>query len=151
MKLTKKKTFLSIGFLIATIASISTAFAFGGHHKDPSKRADHIVEKVAKKLSLNTEQKDKLIIVKEAALSMHQKMHENKQGMEQDILSIVGDSTLDESLILDRINTKTETIRTQAPEMVAALAQFYNSLDAQQQETVRAKIQKKVKRMSKRD
>ncbi len=35
-------------------------------------------------------------------------------------------------------------MRTQAPELVAALAGFYNSLDAQQQEKVRTKVQKKM-------
>ncbi|MGH1439121.1 MAG: Spy/CpxP family protein refolding chaperone [Cellvibrionaceae bacterium] len=144
MKLTKKAALLSMGVATAVIASIGTVFAFGGHHHDPTKRADRIAEKMTKKLSLNVEQQDKLTIAKDAALHLHQKMHQDRQTLEEDILSLVSSETLDEALILEHINAKTDAIKAQAPEMVAALAGFYNSLDAKQQEKVRAKVERKM-------
>jgi Spy/CpxP family protein refolding chaperone len=146
MRKTKKTTFISAGIFAVLIASVGSVFAFGGHHHghDPAKRASHMVEKVAKKLSLNEDQKEKLSILKEAALALHQEMHQNRQLLGKDILSLVSGDTLDEALILDHVNTKTTMVRDQAPVVVAKLADFYNSLDADQQEKVRAKLQKKM-------
>ena len=151
MKVTKKATFLSLGLITLLLSGIGSVFAFDRDHHNPEKRAQHIMDKVTKKLSLNAEQKDKLAIAKDAALALHQQMHQGKETLGQDIMSVVSNETLNETLILERINAKTEAVQAGAPELVAALAGFYNSLDVEQQAKVRKKLEKKMRHLRDHD
>ncbi len=149
MKMTKKTALLTMGLLGFILAG--TVFAFGGHHHNPEERATYMVEKITKKLSLNNEQKNKLTVLKDSMLTLRSDIKQDKAVLKQDLLSSVSGTTLDEAVILGHIEQKAETLHTRAPEFVAALGEFYNSLDANQQEKVRTKINKFVQRMQHHD
>ena len=145
-RIPKKVVFFVMGVFAA---GASAVYAFGGHHHDPQEKAGYIVHKITKKLDLTDAQQEKLNIAKDAALAMHQAMHNERLNMAQDIQTLFSGSTLDQQLILNHINQKTVSVREQAPEVVAALAGFYDSLDAQQQEKIRTKVNKKLRHMKK--
>lgn len=137
-----KRAVLVVAGLLAVGAS--AVYAFGGHHFDHDDKAEYVVQKITKKLKLTDVQQEKLQIVKDAALAMHQSMRQEKLGMMSDIQLLLSNDTLDQQLILNHINQKTDTVREQAPTVVAALADFYDSLDAQQQAKIRDKVGKKL-------
>lgn len=140
----KTRTKVVAAFL-GVFAVVSTAFAFGGKHHGPEKRLDRMVEKVAKKLDLDDSQKEKLTIAKEAALTLHQAVRNDRQALQNDILSLVSSETFDQALVLDHINAKTNAVQENMPAVVAAVGDFYDSLNAEQQAEIRKRVEKKMK------
>jgi Spy/CpxP family protein refolding chaperone len=136
----KKVVFIVAGLFIGA----SAVFAFSGYHKSEEK-AEYIVYKITKKLDLNEAQQEKLNLAKDAMLEMRRSMRSEKRSMVADIQAILGSDTLDQQLILDNITKKTDMVREQAPDVVAAVADFYNSLDMEQQEKIRKKVNKKLR------
>lgn len=130
--------------ILGVFAIVGTGFAYGGKHYTSEKHMNRMVERVAKKLSLDDSQKDKLSIAKEAALSLRQSMHNDRETLQNDILSLVSGDTFDQELVLKHINAKTEAVRDNSPMLVAAVADFYNSLNAEQQAQVRKRVEKKI-------
>jgi protein CpxP len=59
----------------------------------------------------------------------------------------VASDTMDQELVLKHVNAKADAVRDQAPAVVAAVADFYDSLNAEQQAQIRSKVEKKIERM----
>ena len=141
MKLSKKIFFTFAGIL----AFVGTVFAFSKHHHDAAEHADYIVHKMTKKLALQATQVEKLNTAKEVILQTHQTFNENKPNWHTDIKYLVSQDNLDRELIIKHINDKVLAVQTQAPIVVNAVADFYDSLDSEQQAKIRKKLEKHLK------
>lgn len=142
MKFSKKIIFSLLG--IFTLAG-SAVYAFGGHGHNPEKRAEHIVEKISKKLALNDVQKAKLVEAKEVILAARKDMHSSKNGMHKNLTDVLSGDTLDREKVLSLINAKTNAVESKAPVIINAVANFYDSLDQEQQAKIRNKVEKHLK------
>jgi protein CpxP len=119
-----------------------------GHHgwhasgdEDIAKFKARAVDKLADRLALDAAQKARL-----AALM--DRVHEQRVALRgatdprQDLLSLVKDGTFDRWHAQDLVNTKLQAVRDKGPQVIAAMAEFYDGLKPEQQQKVRDYLQR---------
>jgi len=144
MKTFKKLALFIAGGLIA--AGTVVACGSGFHHASAEKKAEHIVEEINDELTLNDSQQAKLNTLKDHVLKLRQEHKANKTKTHEELRALLDKPYLDEEVILSHVNTKTAYINQQAPEVIAMLADFYNSLDESQKNELREHVDKFSKR-----
>lgn len=122
-----------------------------GHHRHPGPGAtqeeqarwrDKMVDRVAGKLDLNAEQKQRL-----AALAA--KLHEQRNAMRgagdprAEVQALVAGDKFDRTKAQAFVNEKAAAVTQRSPEVIAALGDFYDSLNPAQQAKVREFLQKR--------
>lgn len=134
---------VSGGLLVASL----TACGGGWRHKSPEKRMAHMVEYVTDELSLTAPQVEKLDAVKKQVLSSRERFKRDST------IEVVSQSIASEVMDRDGLKTlaadKTRILNEEAPQLIDALGDFYDSLDAEQQAQVRKKLEKVKKRFDK--
>lgn len=135
---------------IAIVSSVlvfgaGTLVACGHHHKNPEERAEWMEEKIADKLDLNDMQKEKLAAVKSEMMKLRKEFKGDQDSNREQALAIVSQSTLDQDALLNMISTRTQAVSNNAPQIVAALGDFYDNLSPEQQVQVREHIEKGMK------
>ena len=132
------------GLIVSGLLLMGAASGCGHRHASPEQRADHIVEKIKDKLDLNEEQTSKLVIAKNEILRIRQEMKAQKTQTRTDIFEMLEQPKLDQNRILSMVKDKTQAVNEKAPEIVVAVAGFYDSLTPEQQKTLREKIKDKM-------
>lgn len=129
----------------ALVVAAGSLAACGYHHKTPEERAEWMVEKVADRLDLNDTQKQKLDVVKIEMMKLRNEFKGEQEKTREQVLGIVSQTTLDQDTLLSMINARTQAVSNNAPQIVAALGDFYDNLNPEQQAEVREKIEKGTK------
>ncbi len=142
MKHKKKVIVIIVASIVAFTGSV---FAYNRYHSSPEEHAQHIIKKVSKKLDLDDAQVSMLNIAKDSILQAHKSMHESRSDIHKDIGDILSEDTLDRTAILNHINNKADAVKAEAPSVVNALADFYDSLNVEQQAKIRHKIERHIK------
>jgi Spy/CpxP family protein refolding chaperone len=108
-----------------------------GHHRqgDASAFAEHLAAKLGRRLDLNDQQQAKL----EALLSALQQQRQalRRDALFQDITGLLAGSTLDRTATRQLVGERLATAQAAVPALVDALADFYDALDAEQQQALR--------------
>lgn len=138
----KKLAIIGTGTLLV-IGSIS---ACSHKYRDPEHRAQKMVEWVADDLELNEAQKDKLNILSKKMLTSRKQMREQFSSSRDEMKNMLSQPKLDEKKILRMVHKHTQAMNEQAPGIVAAMADFYNTLSPEQ----RTNLGKKMDGMHKR-
>lgn len=126
---------ISAVVLTIGVAGGATAYAknkFG----NPEKRATHMVNYISDELSLDATQEQNLVALKDQLLVAKNLMTEQWGNTRDEVDGLLAADTFDQALALEMISSRTQTIDTIAPETVAALGQFLDSLDAEQKADV---------------
>jgi Spy/CpxP family protein refolding chaperone len=127
--MTKRKKILLASLLsIVTFGSVA-AFSGGQHCFNPEKRAAFMVKRMTHKLDLNETQVTHLKAVQQLMSQHHKAKKEQGRG---ELLSLLDAPELDQNQALSLLENRTEQIKQNAPEMIAAIADFTNSLSAEQ-------------------
>jgi Spy/CpxP family protein refolding chaperone len=96
-----------------------------------------VVEKVSKKLELNETQKIKLVNLKDELLAVRKTMRSDRDEKRAEVLAMMKQPTLDREKVNTMVQQKINVASTQAPVVIDAMADFYDSLDdAQRAELV---------------
>ena len=114
------------------------------HPKTPEERADWMVNKISDKLDLNDAQKAKLEVVKTEMMKLRTQFDGDKAASEKKMLEIVSKPKMDRDALLNMINARTQAVSTNAPQIVTALGDFYDSLNPDQQKKVRDEMKEKM-------
>jgi uncharacterized membrane protein len=118
---------LSIGVVTAGVAG------YGYHHfGDPQKRAEWMMERLENKLELNADQTAILQSLADQLLAVRSDFTQDRDAKKDQLLTLVSADTLDQQTLLDMVTEKTQNVEQQAPAIIAAIADFTDSLDAQQ-------------------
>jgi protein CpxP len=130
--------------VVASLGACSHRSEGSRWNASPEKSAEmraRVVNKVSGKLDLDAAQKAKLEIL--AA-----KLHEQRlalmgtgQTPRSEMLALVAGDQFDRTRAQSLVTEKTAALTAKSPEVVAALGDFYDSLNAAQQEKVRAFMQ----------
>jgi protein CpxP len=139
-----KIALISIGLVIAAVGIVGASSGFCDKRGNPEEFANHMVEKITKKLSLREDQVAKLEIAKTELLSIKKDMSAQRQTMRTSFIDLIEKPTLDQQTILSMVKEKTQSVNDKAPQVVVALAGFYDSLNPEQQEMLREKIKDKM-------
>lgn len=138
-----KIALISLGLVIVAVGAMG-ASGFCDKRGNPEEFANHMVEKITKKLSLSEDQVAKLEIAKTELLAIKKDMNAQRQTMRTSFVDMIEKPTLDQQTILSMVKEKTQTVNDKAPQVVVALAGFYDSLNPEQQEKLREKIKDKM-------
>ena len=107
------------------------------HSATAEERGEWVVEKVSKKLELNETQKIKLVNLKDELLAVRKTMRSDRDEKRAEVLAMMKQPTLDREKVNSMVQQKINVASTQAPVVIDAMADFYDSLDdAQRAELV---------------
>ncbi|MEM7292364.1 MAG: Spy/CpxP family protein refolding chaperone [Pseudomonadota bacterium] len=106
------------------------------HHGD---HMGHAVDHISEELELNDGQRAQLETLGHTLMSFKKTL---RSGDEVDIiLASVQGSTLDQAALNSLIENKLLTAQAQAPQVINAVAEFYDGLDSSQQSEARDKLE----------
>jgi Spy/CpxP family protein refolding chaperone len=102
-----------------------------------------MIERVSSKLDLNADQKKRLTVLAD-------KLHEQRLALvpagkepRADLQALVAGDKFDRTRAQTLVTEKTAAITSKSPEVIAAMADFYDSLNPAQQQKVREFMQKR--------
>lgn len=98
---------------------------------------EKMVNRVAGKLDLNADQKQRLSALGDKLHAQRVALMGQASDPRAEIKALVAGDKFDAVRAQALINEKTATVHATSPEVIAALADFYNSLNAVQQQKVR--------------
>ncbi len=150
MKTWIKRTLIGLtGATIALggLAACGHRMHHGGWRGDatPEQQAEwrgKMVDRVASKLELNAEQKAKLT-------TLGDKLHAQRLAVRgsadprADMQSLVAGDTFDRAKAQALVQQKTDAVRAGSPDLIAAMGDFYDSLNPAQQQKVREFMQRR--------
>ncbi len=137
---------------VLSVGLVGGVAAFGGHcpkgdghgyGHGHEQRAERMVERIAGKLDLNQEQIAKLDKLKEDLLSLRTEMRENRSQHKQELMALITAPTLDQDKVLNMLKEKTQAEEQRAPEMIAAIANFSDSLTVEQKQELAETLEKR--------
>lgn len=133
----KKSTKITTAIVIALgIAGTSAAVAGKNYMQNHENRAEHAVSFISSKLDLDTTQEQALTALKDQVLIAKNTMSEQMQTARSDVRSLVDAESFDQGKALELVTTKTATVDAVAPELVVALGNFLDTLDASQKQEI---------------
>ena len=94
------------------------------------------MEKVTNELDLNDAQKSKLELVRKEVLAARQEIRADRDQTRNEVLAMLEQPQLDRQKVLAMVEQKTSSINQQAPQVVNALGDFYDSLSTEQRKTL---------------
>jgi protein CpxP len=124
-----------------------------GHHRHgyganatPEQAAEFrgkMVERVSSKLDLDAAQKQKLTVLGDKLHEQRIAMMGTSKDPRADLKALVAGATFDKTRAQALVTEKTAAINGKSPEVIAALADFYDSLNPAQQQKVREFMDKR--------
>jgi periplasmic protein CpxP/Spy len=113
---------------------------YGGYamsDDDAAKMKARMVEKVGIRLDLDEAQKAKLGVLADQLRAQRKALVGNTTDPRAELQSLVAGPTFDRAKAKSLVEAKTGAITAQSPEVIAAMADFYDSLKPEQQAKVR--------------
>ena len=139
--------------LIGAAALFGTfaAFSHHGHHRfgwqamseeDAAKMKARVVEKVGAKLELDEAQKAKLGVLADKLREQRKVFVGETKDPRAELQSLIAGPSFDRNKAQVLVQAKTQAVQVGSPEVIAALADFYDSLKPEQQAKVREFMQR---------
>ena len=140
-----KRSTKIISVVLLSFGIIGGVFAYAKHkYRDPAVFAEHIVEHISDELTLDDAQQQALSTLKDTVLESRQKMRDQVKPLPDEIINLLSADTFDQTKALEIVNNKTATINASAPEVIAALGNFMDGLNAEQKSEVLEFVKHKV-------
>lgn len=114
--------------------------------KTPQERAEWLVKKINDELKLNDAQLGKLNALKDELLAVRSDYRKRNSNIRKTIDELLSQPTLDQTRALSLVKERTREVNDKAPQVVAAFANFYDSLTPQQQKKLHDDIDEWMKR-----
>lgn len=141
---TMKRSTKIITAIALTFGIAGGAIAYGKHTwGNPETRAKHMVSYVSEELNLDAQQNQKLEAFKDQLLETGQRVRSEMKPMHGDISKLIAAETFDQTKALELLNSKTTMMNENAPEVLAAMGDFLDSLNAEQKAEIVEFIQHK--------
>lgn len=144
-----KKTLIGAFGATILVGGLSACGSRGGHGHGPmsEERAvemrGKVIERVSSKLDLTEAQKQKLGVVADELIAQRKAMRGDGTDPRSELKALIAGDKFDRSRAESLLVQKTEVVQAGGPKMIAALADFYDSLNPEQQKQVREKLEKR--------
>ncbi|QHE85612.1 Spy/CpxP family protein refolding chaperone [Hydrogenophaga sp. BPS33] len=139
-----------MGFTGVAIAVGSLAACGTRHHErgpmSPEKITEvrgKVVNRITSKLDLNAEQQQKLNVLADKVQAQRLAMIGQTTNPRAEMQALVSGDKFDRARALHLLDEKTRAVQVSSPEVINALADFYDSLNPTQQGEVRERLQKR--------
>ncbi len=141
-----KKSAKYITIAIVALGVTSAAFAFGAHgwRMSPEDKAEFMTGKISEKLELNTTQQQNLQALSVTILDIMNDARSGRTEHMESVQQLLSEPTLDQAKALEMIRQKTEVVNAKAPEVVASIAGFLDSLDDEQKQQLREHMKNRM-------
>ena len=137
-----------IGFASVTVLLGGlTACGSRGHHGEGwsaervSEVRGKVVNKISGKLELDVAQKQKLGVLADQIIASRTAFRGESADPRGDFKALIAGEKFDRAAAQTLLDQKTQAIQGNAPQTLNALADFYDSLNAEQQKQVREKLE----------
>ena len=146
MKTWLKRTLIGVfgaTILVGGLAACSHRGAHGGYgwhamnDEDAAKLKARLIEKAGSRLDLDDAQKAKLGVLADRLRAQRNALVGPTTDPRTELQSLVAGPTFDRAKAKSLVDAKTGAITAQSPEVIAAMADFYDSLKPEQQAKVR--------------
>ena len=133
----------------ATLVIGSLSACSSGHHGSSMSDADmatkqaKMVDYAGKKLDLNEAQKQRLSVLGNKLREQRTALMGATTDPRAELQSLVAGTTMDKAKAQALVDEKTSALRSKSPEVIAAAADFYDSLNPAQQQQVRELLQRR--------
>jgi Spy/CpxP family protein refolding chaperone len=121
-----------------------------GHHgRGPMSEADsaqwrqRMTERVASELKLDAAQKAKLALLAEAMHAQRQALVANPGDLRGEVQALMAGPSFDHARAQAMVEAKTRAVQEKSPAVIAAAADFFDSLNPEQQQKVRDFMQRR--------
>jgi periplasmic protein CpxP/Spy len=145
MKRWLKRTFIGL-FGATVLFGGLAACSYRGHHgtgwqamseEDAAKFKTTMVDRVGSRLELDEAQKAKLGVLADGLREQRNALAGSTTDPRAEVQSLVAGATFDRAKATALVEAKTGALSSKSPEVIAALADFYDSLKPEQQAKVR--------------
>lgn len=99
------------------------------------------VLRISSKLELDEAQKAKLNLLADKLEAQRSLLAGTGAGPRADVASLLGEGRFDRARAQTLLDEKTRAVQAMGPEIIAAMGDFYDSLNPQQQAKVRERLQ----------
>jgi Spy/CpxP family protein refolding chaperone len=128
------------------LAGVTTIAVFGGltacgWHDSPESRADAMVEKASRELSLAPAQVTQLQSLKAQLLTARQEMLSERGTVHNTVTELLSQPSFDTQRALNLLRERSDAVNQQAAPLLTAFGEFYDGLTPQQQATLREHVQ----------
>jgi Spy/CpxP family protein refolding chaperone len=111
--------------------------------EDAAQWRGKLLERATRELELDTAQQARLGSVFDKLMEQRKALVGSTPDPRTEVRALVAGTTFDRERALALVTEKTEALRSRSPEVIAAAADFYDSLNAGQQAKVRAFMDKR--------
>jgi Spy/CpxP family protein refolding chaperone len=139
-----------IGLAVATVAlgGLTACGSRGDHARGWSddkigEMRGKAVEKISGKLDLNAEQKARLGALADEMIASRKALRGESPNPRADMAALMAGDKFDRTQAQQMLDQKTTVLQAQGPKVVAAFADFYDSLNPDQQQQVREKLERR--------
>lgn len=144
-----KRSFIALTGVTIAVGGL-TACGTRGHHADGPMSAERmtemrgkVIERVTKKLDLNAEQQQKLGVLADKLQAQRTAFMGQTTDPRAEVRALVAGDKFDRARALSLLDEKTRVVQVSSPEVINAMADFYDSLNPTQQAEVRERMQKR--------
>ncbi|MDR7094083.1 Spy/CpxP family protein refolding chaperone [Hydrogenophaga laconesensis] len=102
-----------------------------------------VVDRITSKLDLNAEQQQKLNVLADKVQAQRTALIGQTTDPRGEMSALVAGEKFDRARALNLLDEKTRVVQVSSPEVINALADFYDSLNPTQQAEVRERMQKR--------
>lgn len=136
-------------YIVAILSAVGIAVAVAacGHqsrHHGPGDYAVRHIEKLGKELNLNEAQTARLNAVTETLRKNRESLRSKHDETRKAALALLDQPKLDRQRALGLVQQATRDINDRAPEMIAVMGEFYDSLTPPQQQKLREELKERM-------
>ena len=148
----KKSKKILVGSLIAITLGTVGALAAGGfehrwgHHGERAgMMAERMMKHATEALDLTQEQQAYLQVLQQKMIALRSEGRMGKFETRKEVMAQLSQPVMDQEHVLNLIQERLKSAEEKAPEVIAALAQFSDSLTIEQKNTIKEKIEERQK------
>lgn len=137
-----------IGLTSATVllGSLAACGTHGPGHWSEERAGEmraKMVERISDKLELNAEQKRKFDVLADEIIAQRKAFRGEGADPRADFKALIAGDKFDRANAQALVDKKTAAVQSQAPKVLTAMADFYDSLTPAQQQQVRERLDKR--------
>ncbi|MFK8049655.1 MAG: Spy/CpxP family protein refolding chaperone [Halioglobus sp.] len=137
------KRITKISLVLVSTLTVAGLFSACNHRGDPEQRAQRMMDRAAQKLELDDTQQAQLQNVSVELMNARKAMKQEFGKDREQMWAMLEEPTMDQDRILTVIRSHTDALNEQAPIVIAAVAEFYDGLTAEQQAQIREFVQER--------
>jgi|GEM_PF-486554 len=129
---------------VLTLGLVGGVTAFGKHrHGDAEKLSARMIEHISEELDLNSNQVSSLEVLKNEMLNIKTQMHGDSGDHHEQLRQMILADQFDQARLVEMIENKTEIVRQNSNNAVAALGNFIDGLNQEQKAELVERMEKR--------